>query len=98
VRREGLEQYYESAAQSFSTIPSPFVWNAAETRIGAPKKQQIPFVIVSVTTPPETRVTVPEIGENAQLTPTTAMSAFGDRVQPLFISEHKTFDRKILTE
>jgi hypothetical protein len=38
---------FDCCKDQLKTIPSMFVWNADETRVGAAKKQQAPNVIMS---------------------------------------------------
>jgi hypothetical protein len=78
-------------------VPSLFVWNADETRIGSPKEQHTPLVIVFKDTRPGT-TTVPAARDDAQLTLLTAISAFGDSIHPLLISKNQTFEKSILAE
>jgi hypothetical protein len=96
VRREALQSYFECAAEHLKTVPPLFVWNTDEIRVGAPKKQQAPLVIVAATTPADATVTVPEIRDDSELTLLTAISAFGDSIPPLFISKNKTFEKTAL--
>jgi hypothetical protein len=46
VVADDLKRYFDCASHHLKTIPSQFVWNADETRVGAPKKQKAPRVIV----------------------------------------------------
>jgi hypothetical protein len=68
-----------------------FVWNADETRIGKPKKQETPDVSISATTKTGT-VTIADEREDNQLTVLTAISAFEDSIPPLFITGNKAFE------
>jgi hypothetical protein len=96
VVADDLKRYFDCAANHLQTIPSQFVWNPDETRVGAPKKQKAPRVIVSIQTGPEP-ITVPEIRDDSQLTLLTAISAFGDSIPPLFITKNKTFEKKSIS-
>jgi hypothetical protein len=60
-----------------------------------PKKRESPNVIVAANTKPGT-VTAPEEKDDAELTLITAISAFGDRTFPLFITKSGTFDKTSL--
>jgi hypothetical protein len=80
------------------TVPSTFICNADETRVGPPRKQQAPLVVVSARTAPQTILTVPEVRDDSQLTLLTATSAFGDTTPPLFISQNKIFGKPALAE
>jgi hypothetical protein len=97
VVADDLKRYFDCAANHLQTIPSQFVWNPDETRVGAPKKQKAPRVTVSVETGPEP-ITVPESRDDSQLTLLTAISAFGDSIPPLFITKNKTFEKNLLAQ
>jgi hypothetical protein len=76
-------------------VSSFFVWNADETRVGKPKKQEALDVVVSPTmkTGP---VTIAEECDDSQLRVLTAISAFGDSVPLFFITKNKTFEKNLL--
>jgi hypothetical protein len=97
VSPDDLRNYFDSVARRLKTIPSPFVWNADETRVGAPKKLQPPQVIVSSKSGPEP-ITVPAIRDDSQLTLLTAISAFGDSIPPFFLSRNQTFEKGLLAQ
>jgi hypothetical protein len=78
-------------------VPSLFVWNAYETRIGSPKKQRPPQVIVAKDAPLGT-TTVAAVGDDAQLTLLTAISAFGDSIPPRIITKNRTYEKYLLAE
>jgi hypothetical protein len=63
---DDLKRYFPTVDSSLKKVPSLFVWNGNETRIGSPKKQHIPLVIVSKDTRPGT-TTVPAARDDAQL-------------------------------
>jgi hypothetical protein len=77
-----LKRYFETFDSHLKKVPSLFVWNADETRIGSPKKQHTPLVIVSKDTRPET-TTVPAARDDAQL---TLLTAFGDSIPPRILA------------
>jgi hypothetical protein len=81
-------------AGQLKAIPSPFVWNVDETRVGCPKKTTRPGVIISINTKPGS-FTVPEERDDTQLTLLTAIAAFGDSTCPLFISKLKTLEKTL---
>jgi hypothetical protein len=87
-----VRSYFNTAAGQFKAIPSPFVWNVDEARVGCPKRIAQPEVIVATNTKPGS-ITVPEERDDAQLTLLTAISAFGVSTCPLFISKLKTFEK-----
>jgi hypothetical protein len=97
TKRDNLERCFESAARGLNTIPSPSVLNADETRIGDLKRQEVPRTVASAYAPPGTRVTVSEIGNNAQPTLLSAISAFGDSLLRLFIAKDRAFEKQALT-
>jgi hypothetical protein len=90
-----VRSYFDTVAGQLKAIPSPFVWNVDETRIGCPKKIAQPEVIVATNTKPGS-VTVPKELDDAQLTQVTAISTFGDSTCPLSIFKLKTFENHFL--
>jgi hypothetical protein len=97
VSADDLTRYFDVAAAHLNDVPSLFVWNADETRIGSPKKQHAPQVIVSTDTPPGI-TTVAAMRDDAQMTLLTAISAFGDSIPPLIISKNQTFEKVLLAD
>ena len=97
VSADDLKLYFTHLSEHMQKVPSPFVWNADETRIGAPKKQRAPEVIVAKETRPGT-TTVPEERDDTQLTLLTAISAFGDSIPPLIISKNQTYEKSLLAQ
>jgi hypothetical protein len=95
VSPDDVRRYFQTLDGQLKSIPSAFVWNADETRVGCPKKSSAPEVIVAANTRPGS-VTIPEVRDDAQLTLLTAISAFGDSTPPLFISKLKTFEEPLL--
>jgi hypothetical protein len=74
VSEEDLRNYFATVSIQLEKVPSLFVWNADETRVGIPKKCASPQVIVAKQTWPRT-VTVPKERDDSQLTMLTANSA-----------------------
>jgi hypothetical protein len=95
VSPDEIRNYFDTVAGQFKAIPSPFVRNVDETRVGCPKMVAQPEVIVATNTKPGS-VTVPEERDDAQLTLLTAISVFRDFTCPLFISKLKTFEKALL--
>jgi hypothetical protein len=54
VSVDDLRHDFEPLTIHLKTVPSTFVWNADETRLGAAKQQARPEVIVAAETPPGT--------------------------------------------
>jgi hypothetical protein len=77
VNPNDIKAYFDCCRTRLAAVPSPFVTKADETRVGAPKKQQPTSVIGSAQTVPGP-ITVQETLDDSQLTPLTAISAFGD--------------------
>jgi hypothetical protein len=92
VSPDEVRNYFDTVAGQLKTIPSPFVRNVDETRVGCPKRIAQPEVIVATNVKPGS-VTVSEERDDAQLTLLAAISAFGDSTCPLFISKLKTFEK-----
>jgi hypothetical protein len=90
-----IKRHFRKFEPHVRDTPSMRVWNADETRVGAPKKEQAPHIIVSAANGPGP-ITVPQIRDHAQLTLLTAICAFGGATPPLFISKNKSFERKLL--
>jgi hypothetical protein len=59
VSPDEVRSYFDTVAGQFKAIPSPFVWNVSETKVGCPKRMAQPEVIVAANTKPGS-VTVPE--------------------------------------
>jgi hypothetical protein len=78
-------------------VPSLFVWNTDETRIGISKKDIAPDVIVAKQTPRGT-VTIAEENDESQMRFLTGISAYGGSIPPLFIIKSKSFEAEKLTE
>jgi hypothetical protein len=72
-----VKRYFDCVKDYLRTIPSVFVWNVDETRIGSPKKRQVPIVIISARTAAGL-VTVPESRGDSQLRLLTTISPVGD--------------------
>jgi hypothetical protein len=92
-----VKAYFDCFRTQPAVVPSLFVSDADETRVGAPKKRQLPSVIVSAQTVPG-HITVPETLGDSQLTLLTAISAFGDSTLLCFVSKNKTFEKKRLAD
>jgi hypothetical protein len=90
-----VRSYFTTVAGQLKALPSPFVWNMDETRVGCPKRIAQPEVIVATNTKPGS-VAVPEERNDAQLTLLTVISAFGDSTRPRFISKLKTSEKHFL--
>jgi hypothetical protein len=97
VSAKDMKRYFEAVSVHVHKVPSIFVWNADETRVGAPKREARPKVIVSSRTDPEI-VTVSEERNDIQLTVRTAISSFRDSIPPMFISKVKTVESQRLAE
>jgi hypothetical protein len=82
VSPDEVRSYFDAVAGQLKAIPSPFVWNVDETRVGCSKRIEHPEVIVAANRKPGS-VTVREDRDDAQLTLLTAISAFGDSTCPL---------------
>jgi hypothetical protein len=95
VSADYIKVYLESISAQLTSIPSALFWNADETRVGSAKHMPPPNVIVASGTKPGL-VTIPEIRDDAQLTPLTAISVFGYSTYPCFISKNKTFEKTAL--
>jgi hypothetical protein len=91
VSPDDIKQYIETLSVQIKSIPSAFVWNTDETRVGCSNKTSPPEVIIAINTKPGS-VTIPEV----RLTRLAAISAFGDSTPPLFISKPKTLDKRLL--
>jgi hypothetical protein len=88
VLGDDLKRYFEAVDSHLKKVPSLFVCNADETRIGPPKKQHTLLVIVSKDTRLGT-TTVLEARDDAQSTLLAATSALGDSIPPRIISKTK---------
>jgi hypothetical protein len=97
VSEEDLRNYVDTMSIRFEKIPSLFVWNADETRVGTSKKCASPQVIVAKQTQPRT-VTVAKGCDDSQLTIRTAISAFADSPPSMFMSKNKTFISEAVAE
>jgi hypothetical protein len=53
VSAEDMKRYFEAVSMHVQNVPSIFVWNADGTRVGTPKREARPEVIVSSRTDPE---------------------------------------------
>jgi hypothetical protein len=95
VSEEDLRNYFDTVSIQLERVPSFFVWDAHETRVGISKKFASPQVIVAQQTRART-VTVPKERYDSQLTMLTAISTFGDSTPPMFISKNKTFRSETL--
>jgi hypothetical protein len=84
--------YFNAIENAIYGVPSPFVWNIDETRVGKPKRTEPPNVIVAKETRPDA-VTISFPLDDAQLTLVAGISAFGDYTVPMLISKNQTFDR-----
>jgi hypothetical protein len=82
VSPEEVRSYFDTVAGKLKAIPSPFVGNVDETRVGCPKRTAQPEVIVATNTKPGS-VMVPEERDDAQLTQLAAISVFEDSTCPL---------------
>jgi hypothetical protein len=60
-----------------------------------PQNTSLPEVIVAINTKPRS-VNIPEVRDNTQLTPLTAISALRDYIRRLFISKIKTLEKTLL--
>jgi hypothetical protein len=87
-----VSRYFRELEEIVADIPSLFIWNVDETRVGSPKKGIIPTVIVSPKTNPKS-LTISQYKDDAQLIMVAAISAFGDSTPPMFISKNITFER-----
>jgi hypothetical protein len=97
VSEQDIKSYFDAIVLHLQTIPSLFIWNADETRVGTPKKGSPPEVIVAKDTEPRS-VTVANERDDSQLTLSTAISAFGDSILPMFITNNKTFNKTALAD
>jgi hypothetical protein len=77
VSPDEVRSYFDTVAGQLKAIPSPFVWNVDEMKVGCPKRIVQPEGIVATNTKPGS-VTVPEERNDVQLTLLTTISAFGD--------------------
>jgi hypothetical protein len=64
VPPDEVKSYFDTVAGQLEAIPSPFVSNVDETRVGCPKRIAQPEVIVATNTKPGS-VTVPEERDDA---------------------------------
>jgi hypothetical protein len=97
VNSNDVKAYFDRCRTQLAMIPFPFVSNADETQVGAPKKRQPLRVLVSAQTGPG-HITVPETRDDPQLTLLTATSAFGDSAPPSFVSKNTAFEKKRLAD
>jgi hypothetical protein len=93
ISEDDLNRYFDAVTIQLQNLPSLFVWKAAETRLGIPKKHAAPDVILAKQTPPGTAVIAEEHGDS-EVTFPTGISAFGGPIPPLFISKTKLSKRK----
>jgi hypothetical protein len=63
VNPDDIKAYFDCCTTQLAAVPAPFVANADETRVGAPKKQEPPSVIASAQTGPGD-IIVPETGDD----------------------------------
>jgi hypothetical protein len=77
VSADDIRVYFESISAQLTSIPSTFFWNADKTRVDSAKYMSPQDMIIASETKPGS-VTIPEIRDDAQLIPLTAISAFGD--------------------
>jgi hypothetical protein len=75
VSPDEVRSYFDTVAGQVKEVPSSFVWNMDETRVGCPKRIAQPEVIAATNMKPGS-VTVPEERDDSQLTLLTAISAF----------------------
>jgi hypothetical protein len=95
VSAHDVRVYFESISAQLTSIPSAFFWNTDETRVSSAKHISPPVAIIASGTKPGS-VIIPEIRDNVQLTPLTAISAFGHSAYPYFISKNKAFEKTVL--
>jgi hypothetical protein len=95
VSPDEVRSYFDTMAGQLKAIPSPFVRNVDETRVGCPQRIAQPEVIVATHTRPGS-ITIPQERDDARVTLLTAISAFGDSTCPFFISKLKTFEKALL--
>jgi hypothetical protein len=50
VSPDNIKQYFETLSVKIKSIPSVFVWNGDEARVGCPKKTSPPEIIVAINT------------------------------------------------
>jgi hypothetical protein len=92
VSEEYIKRYFEAPTIHLQNLPSFFVWNADERRVGKRKNQEAPDATVSATAKSGT-VTIVEERDDGQLTVLTAISASGNSIPPLFITRNKPFEQ-----
>jgi hypothetical protein len=97
VNSNDIKAYCDCCRSQLAAVPSPFISNAHETRVGARKEQHGPRAIVFAQTRPG-HIIVPEICDDSQLRRLAAVSAFGDPIPPFFVSSNKTFEKKRLAD
>jgi hypothetical protein len=59
ISKDDLNRYFDAVTIQLQNVPSLFIWNADETRLGISKKHVAPDVIVAKQAPPGT-VTITE--------------------------------------
>jgi hypothetical protein len=94
---DDVKHYFDCIKNHLRAGPLMPIWNADETRIGSPPKQQVPAVVVFASTGPGL-ITAPESRDDSQLTFLTASSVFGGAIPPLFLSESQTFEKNRLAK
>jgi hypothetical protein len=87
VSADDLECYFETVVVHLKGVLSLFMWNADDTRTGSPKKRHPPHIIIAKDIPPG-MTPVAAVGDDAQLTLFTAISAFGDSIPPLISAKN----------
>jgi hypothetical protein len=97
VSEQNIKSYSDAIVLHLQKVPSVFVWDAAETRVGSAKRRSSPEVIAAKDIQPGS-VIVADERDDGQLTLLTAISAFGDSIPPMFITKNKTFDETALAD
>jgi hypothetical protein len=75
VSLDEIKRCFTIPSGQIKSIPSVFVWNAEEVRVGCPKKTSQPEAVVIINTNPGC-VTIREVRNDMQLTLLTAIPVF----------------------
>jgi hypothetical protein len=89
------EKYCGSITTLFENMPSLFIWNVDEAKVGCPRKTHYPRVIVSIgAAHGAVSTAMPKL--EAQMTMVAAISALGHATIPFSKSSNQTFQNDAL--
>jgi hypothetical protein len=97
IERRDVELYFGTMATVSQNIPSHFIWNEDETRVGTTKQPNSQTVIVATTTTTDS-ITYPSMDDSAQMSLIQSISVYGEWTMPYFLSKNQTFEKSKISE